>query len=104
MLDSGRLPVGCIFELQFNIDGVPLFKSSNTQLWPILCLARTPMISDPFTVAIYKGVTKPPCGEHFKQFVDEMKELLSEGIYYDDVTYNFVIHSFVCDAPARAFI
>jgi hypothetical protein len=104
LLDSGLRPVGCTFQLQFNIDGVPLFKSSNTQLWPILCLARTPMLSDPFTVAIYKGSTKPPCGEYFKQFVDEMKDLLSEGICYENVTYNVAIHSFVCDAPARAFI
>jgi len=27
-------------ELQFNIDGLPLFKSSNMTLWPILCIVR----------------------------------------------------------------
>lgn len=27
-------------KLSFNIDGLPLFKSSNTQLWPILALIK----------------------------------------------------------------
>ena len=27
-------------ELQFNVDGIPLFKSSNLSLWPILCLVK----------------------------------------------------------------
>ena len=30
-----------VIQLQFNVDGLPLFKSSNMQLWPILCLVKT---------------------------------------------------------------
>ena len=27
-------------QLQVNVDGIPIFKSSNTQLWPILMLVK----------------------------------------------------------------
>jgi hypothetical protein len=37
-------------KLSFNIDGVPLFKSSSVQLWPILCSIKH---FEPFVVAVY---------------------------------------------------
>ena len=42
--------------LVFNIDGLPLFKSSGTQLWPILAYFNT---FDIFIIAIYGGGSKP---------------------------------------------
>ena len=42
-------------ELQFNVDGLPLFKSSNLQLWPILCLVKIETLKKPFVVAAYCG-------------------------------------------------
>lgn len=46
--------------LQVNIDGVPLFKSSTKQFWPILCkIFFDPDIYEPFTVAIFFGDAKP---------------------------------------------
>jgi len=48
-------------QLQFNIDGLPLFKSSNTQIWPILCLIKNSVMKiDPFVVGLFGGPTKPP--------------------------------------------
>ena len=39
-----------------NPDGIPVFKSSNIQLWPILCMFGG---FYPFLVAVYSGEKKP---------------------------------------------
>ena len=42
--------------------------------------------------------------EYLGKFVDEVKLLEINGLSYDNCVYNIRINSFVCDAPARAFI
>jgi hypothetical protein len=92
-------------ELQFNIDGLPLFKSSSTSLWPILCMLKHPFYREPFVVGVYYGSEKPASASEFlEEFVAEAAELLKNGITVADVQYSVKIHSFVCDAPARAFV
>lgn len=39
--------------LQINIYGVPLFKSSGSQFWPILVKIDAPIVSEPFVVGIF---------------------------------------------------
>ena len=46
-------------ELQFNVDGIPLFKSSNLSLWPILCLVKNVPLKTPFVVGMFCGKEKP---------------------------------------------
>ena len=42
-------------DLVVNVDGVPLYKSSNTQIWPIICkFANYP----PFIVSLFCGSKK----------------------------------------------
>ena len=43
-------------EVKINIDGVPLFKSTNTQFWPILCQIKT---YAPFLVGLFCGKVNP---------------------------------------------
>lgn len=45
--------------IQFNVDGLPIFKSSNMQLWPILGILKGMSCEKPFTVGIYCGSQKP---------------------------------------------
>ena len=90
--------------LQFNFDGLPLFKSSNIEMWPILCLSKV-ISSKPFVEAIYCGVKKlHPLSDFLNNFVNELQSLLAEGVVCGGVQYEVKVDCFVCDAPARAFV
>ena len=91
-----------VIKLIFNIDGVPLFKSSNTQAWPILCQINKGQI---FVVALYTGENKPtPVQEYLADFIDELKSLLSQRIVISHHVYTLFLVVFLCDAPARSFL
>ena len=91
-----------VIKLIFNIDGVPLFKSSNTQAWPILCQINKGQI---FVVALYTGENKPtPVQEYLADFIDELKNLLSQGIVISHQVYALSLVAFLCDAPACSFL
>lgn len=89
-------------ELSINIDGVPLFKSRNIQFWPILCSLYA---LDPFIVALFCGTSKPnPVDEYLADFILEMQDLVDNGLTVGEIAHRVVIKSFICDAPARAFL
>lgn len=89
-------------QLIFNIDGVPLFKSTNVQLWPILCSVQN---FEPFIVAVFCGNRKPdPVEEYLDDLLSELKDLMQNGLYVIEKWYRVSIVAFVCDAPARAFL
>lgn len=86
------------FILDFGIDGLPLYKSTNLQFWPILCKVKI------FPVAIYCGKTKPVLSGFLERFVSELLELKTEGILGQSKSIKIIVRAFCCDAPARAFI
>ncbi|XP_046590220.1 uncharacterized protein LOC124293415 [Neodiprion lecontei] len=92
--------------IQVNVDGLPLFKSSNTQLWPILCkVVHEPDIYEPVPVAIYAGSTKPKRVDEFlDEFIEEMNQLSANGIDINGRLFQVKIQSFICDTPARSFL
>ena len=91
--------------LQFNIDGLPLFKSSRLQFWPILAILKCDYPKSPFIVGIFCGLSKPKCVvEYLKQFVRDLKNVLANGIIHKGKLLNVEVSSFVCDAPARAYV
>lgn len=57
--------------LNLNMDGLPLFKSSNVEIRPILCSVKR---FQPFIVAIYCGSEKPSSVSDFMS--DFLKELI----------------------------
>ena len=93
-----------ILRLAFNIDGVPLYKSSSQSFWPILCSIENVEDKRPFVVAIYSGSSKPELDSYLKDFVNEIADIVENGIVFDSIKYKIIIHCFICDAPARAFI
>lgn len=66
-----QLPKNIILDI--NIDGLPLYKSSKTQLWPIL-LRGINIRSEPvFPIGIFLGKSKPSsCDEFLHKVVDEL--------------------------------
>ena len=99
---NGVLPN--VLKLQFNLDGLPLFKSSATEFWPILCLVQN-SDTHPFVVRLYCGNKKPASfPEYLEGLIADLKCLVNEGIVLREVHHQVVIDCFVCDAPARAFL
>lgn len=95
-----------IIFLQFNIDGLSLFKSSDQQLWPILCkVFFEPDVYQPFPVAIYSGNGKPPdVDKYFEKFIAEISDLRRHGITIENRVLEIRIMCFICDRPARSFV
>ena len=92
-------------KLQLNIDGLPLFKSSNTQLWPILGMVEGLSCRQPFVIGLYSGATKPNnLADFLNEFVSEMATLERDGLYSLDLHNNVIISAVICDAPARAYV
>jgi len=72
--------VDCL-ELQINVDGIPLFHSSNTSLWPILCLVTNVNMHEPFVVGIFCGKHKPEnASEFLARFVSDADKLMRYGL------------------------
>lgn len=104
MMRNQHLPCDKL-EIQINIDGLQLFKSASTTLWPILCSVKNSTCKDPFVVALFCGREKPNSAKKFlADFVAEATDILANGLTVENKNIPVVIHSFVCDAPARAFI
>lgn len=91
--------------ININIDGIPLFKSSKLQFWPILFnITEMPEIA-PMTIAIFHGQTKPTSLDDFlNQYVDELIDVLKHGISINGHKIMVKLRCFICDSPARAFL
>ena len=94
-------PMNTNLELNFNIDGIPLFHSSSISFWPILCNIHD-IDMMPLVVAIYCGAKKPEVQTYLERFVNEMSNL--KFVIVKEKKFNISIRSFIADAPARAFL
>ncbi|RXN16691.1 interferon-inducible GTPase 5-like protein [Labeo rohita] len=95
---------GVCLELQANVDGLPIFKSSSTQFWPILGVIKNLPQHEPFVIGLFCGTSKPACLlEYLEDFVAEVVEL-EKGFSFQGITMRLQLCSMVCDAPARAFL
>ena len=88
--------------LEFNVDGLPLFKSSSTELWPILCYVRHSQL-DPFVVGLYCGRGKlAHVFKYLDDLVKDLSKVFAESIKQNGIHRNVeLLDCFVCDAPAR---
>ncbi|XP_049517381.1 uncharacterized protein LOC125943071 [Dermacentor silvarum] len=95
---------GSRITLLFNIDGLPISKSSTMQLWPIQC-----MIGEhgrvPFIVGIFAGPSKPvSANDYLSPLVSELQQLLLHGMLFEQRIIEVSSTCFVLDAPARSFV
>lgn len=59
----------------------------------------------PMTIGIWCGVSKPSCLTAFLQpLINEINEIVWNGIHINDHRIEVAIRNFICDAPARAFL
>lgn len=93
--------------INLNIDGLPISKSSKSQLWPILAqiVLQNHTSTIPFIVGAYHGYKKPSTDNHFlEHFINEYKELNTTGFIFENNIYKVEIRAVICDSPARAFV
>lgn len=91
--------------LIFNMDGLPIHRSSKCEVWPILCLISNMPDTEPIIIGVYCGKSKPEnCQVFLNKFVDETKSLLQTGVQIKNKIIQINIKCFVCDTPARSFI
>jgi len=90
-------------ELVIGIDGLPLFKSSSDQFWPILAYIHPN--GSVFPIGIYYGKEKPSDSNLcLSYFIDELQLLVQNGIEIDKIVYGVRVRVFCCDAPAKSYI
>lgn len=91
--------------LQFFVDGLPLYKSSTVQFWPLLgYIVSECNLYEPFIVACFCGPEKPSNSDlYFDKFVKEINVLLRDGLMIDGFKFEINLWCFLADRPARAF-
>lgn len=91
-----------VIQYQINIDGVPLFRSKGSQLWPILGKI-VGMDSRPFVMGAFYGESKQRNVEEFlRPFITEALSLKNNGFDIQGIKLQAKLFCTVCDAPARA--
>lgn len=92
-------------DLEINVDGLPISKSSGSQFWPILACIENIALNYVFPIGVFHGYSKPnDPNEFLKQFVDDYLKLKEKGISYQGRILNLNITKILCDAPAKAFL
>lgn len=93
-----------VIHFNVNIDGLPIAKSSGSQLWPILGdIIDIP--SQPFIIGLYHGLSKPgSCDEFLRLFVEEYISLEQNPLIINKKTYLLRLNCIIADTPAKAFI
>ena len=67
-------------DISLNIDGLPLFKSSSTSLWPVLCAVKNVTPVQVFPLALACGPAKPADLDFLKDVIADLKKLLTSGL------------------------
>lgn len=73
--DSNYIRRDVAVDLMINIDGLPLFKSARTSIWPILIIMKSAHCSykNPLPIGLFYGDGKPPVDEFTWPKVEELK-------------------------------
>ena len=91
----------CDFSVKFGIDGIPIFRSSPVNIWPIL-FTIDDFLHRPLPVAVFVGLGKPNSADFLTKFANELK-MFQDYVDICDFKIRFSKVTFICDAPARSF-
>ncbi|XP_046397234.1 uncharacterized protein LOC124164106 isoform X1 [Ischnura elegans] len=96
-----------VIEIDLNIDGLPLAKSSRSVFWAILGRIYCKKVQlSPFVIGVhhsYGKLTLTP-QELLKELVEEFKMLQESGFQNDKKSFGIKIRAIICDTPARSFV
>ena len=95
--------VDCL-EISLNVDGIPLFKSSSTNMWPVLCGIMNLAPVKIFPVTLTCGESKPSNLDFLNDVIHDLNLILDGGLRHNNRTINVLLRCVVCDAPARAMV
>lgn len=94
-----------VIMIDLNIDGLPISKSSKSQIWPILNKIYSDKAFTPFVISAYHGYSKPSSLNKFlTPFCQKYNILRNTGLIFGEKRYTVQIRSVICDSPARAFV
>uniref|UniRef100_A0A182W7W4 Transposase domain-containing protein n=1 Tax=Anopheles minimus TaxID=112268 RepID=A0A182W7W4_9DIPT len=98
------IPEDDLFTIQVSIDGLPLFRSSARQVWPILIKVEELREAPVMLVGLFSGLAKPRLVEEFlRPLALEINDLQRRGLRFGDKVVRLKLSAFVADSPARAF-
>ena len=95
--------------LMINIDGLPIFKSSAGQLWPILGMIDCMTDKEPFVIGLFYGLKKPnDLLEYLSHFVEEMKWqwqfTKATSVRLDSILKAVLFQTLACQTTLPAFM
>ena len=93
-------------KLSFNIDGLPIFKSTGQSLWPVLCSVTNLKPCKVFLVSLCHGASKPAGLDFLTPVIEDINNLLQNQLFDEElnITYSVAVKCIVCDAPAKAMV
>lgn len=90
--------------IDFNVDGVPISKSTNSSFWPILFRVRNIPTASVSCLGVYHGLNKPRIFADFlRPHINELKELITHFSFNNKII-KVLVGAYICDAPAKALI
>ena len=104
LIENSFIRNSSCLQLIFSVDGLPLFRSSRVNLWPILMSVKDCIYRRPLPVALFCGFGKPQLGSFLEKFCSELKHILPNGLAHRGITLSFKPPIIVADAPARSLI
>ncbi|KAF0722100.1 Uncharacterized protein FWK35_00032924, partial [Aphis craccivora] len=96
-----------VLEIGINIDGLPVSKSSKSQIWPALIsiLNFKELKENVIPIGIFHGFQKPISIEEFlNPLIIDLLEVLDNGLTVNGLFFTVNISNVSCDSPAKAFL
>jgi hypothetical protein len=96
-----------VIEVDINIDGLPLAKSSRSVFWTILGrIYCKDLILSPFVIGVHHSYGKSTLTPHdlLSDLIAECKILMETGFEHGSRSFYVKIRTVICDTPARSFV
>ena len=75
-------PLSSSIQIDINVDGLSIFKSSQTHFWPILGRLFGENPSGVFIIGLYSGDKKPEANEFLENLISDLSKTFEEGVVY----------------------